>query len=360
MDYIIYIDKYIWTIYWYVYTYIDMYLYIYCTLIRIISSFFIIIYLSLCSYSFHLFPCTWIISDFESLSFQLTKLEQASWWVQRWVLHSKQSIFRSMASALMVTTARASCCWWFLDDCWLFECRRENVGFCTEVCISNLLVTSRFFNVKGRGADCWLCLKVIFQSFYLCMTFLGFNICRSILFHLLSTFFWNLWRCGKAQHEGLDRTLDGQETLKRGDGWDVVGLVGVPSSSEIPAFSISWVITIAVMIMIVVMLCLFSSTVYHDHFRHDSDMIWYDLIMMEKMMRLMIYVSCNFMYVSYVYVIYVDMYNMQYIYILSMQSTLYSDKPLQLQWWRWRWYQYMQKKMIMKRQMTFTTMLVMT
>lgn len=32
------------------------------------------------------------------------------------------------------------------------------------------------------------------------------------------------------------------------------------------------------------------------------------------------------------------MYNMQYIYILSMQSTLCSDKPLQLQWWRWRWW----------------------
>lgn len=108
-------------IYWYVFFYIYKHWYAsFPPSLSLFISLFI---------QFPSFPCTWIISDFGRLSFQLTKLEQASWWVQRWVLHSKQSIFRSMASALMVTTARASCCWWFLDDCWLFECRRENVGF---------------------------------------------------------------------------------------------------------------------------------------------------------------------------------------------------------------------------------------
>lgn len=127
--YFVYIDKYIWTIYWYVYyTYIDMY-YIY---IHWYVSFppSLSLFISL-FIQFPSFPCTWIISDFGRLSFQLTKLEQASWWVQRWVLHSKQSIFRSMALALMVTTARASCCWWFLDDfCCLSAVQTclENVG----------------------------------------------------------------------------------------------------------------------------------------------------------------------------------------------------------------------------------------
>lgn len=127
--YFVYIDKYIWTIYWYVYTYIHMYFLNIYTLIRIISSFFIIIYLLVHTVSF--FSLYLDHFRFWGLSFQLTKLEQASWWVQRWVLHSKQSIFRSMALALMVTTARASCCWWFLDDfCCLSAVQTclENVG----------------------------------------------------------------------------------------------------------------------------------------------------------------------------------------------------------------------------------------
>ena len=173
--YFVYIDKYIWTIYWYVYTYIDMYffkyIYIY-TLIRIISSFFIIIYLLVHTVSFFSlyldhFRFWEIIFSVDQIGAGImmgpalgAPLQAINLQIYGFGIDGNNS-----PGIVLLVVPR-----WLL----LFECRANlpwKCGSRTKVCISNLLVTSRFFNVKGRGADCWLSLKVIFQSFNLCIAF---------------------------------------------------------------------------------------------------------------------------------------------------------------------------------------------
>lgn len=291
MDYILIRILYI---YWYV-------LYIY-TLIRIISSFFIIVYLLVHTVSFFSlyldhFRFWEVIFSVDQIGAGImmgpalgAPLQAINLQIYGFGIDGNNS-----PGIVLLVVPR-----WLL----LFECRANlpwKCGSRTKVCISNLLVTSRFFNVKGRGADCWLCLKVIFQSFNLCIAFwdsIYVGRSYSIYSPRSSGTFEDV---AKPNMRGLIEPWMGKKLLSVEMvgmlwGWSVCLQAQRYQRSAFPEWSplLSWSSSSS---------CRLYFLLYQYRFRHDGDMIWYDLSMMEKMMSLMIYVSCNFMYVSYVYVI---------------------------------------------------------